>query len=113
MSINASIRVNAELILKSLASKYKNENPGLVSECRFAAYDTHYSLIFKLRKYGITTTVKLTQDFRLIGTFSWIPEEKAHLVRDPQSAKNLLNARFQGFVEAIALPALRQAGVAA
>ena len=113
MSMNNTVRVKAELILSNLTQKYKNQNPGLVSDCRFAAYDTHYSLIFKLRKYNITTTVKLNLDFTIQGTYSWIPEESARFVKDPKDAKARLNTRFQGFVEAVAFPALRQAAVAA
>ncbi|MDT4853632.1 hypothetical protein FQZ97_879060 [compost metagenome] len=108
-----TVRVRAELILTNLAEKFRNSNPGLVSECRFARYDTHYSLIFKLRKYNITTTIKLNLDFTLKGVYSFIPVESGHLVKNHQDAKNRLNTRFQSYAEAIALPALRKIGVAA
>lgn len=108
-----TVRVRAELILTNLAEKFRNSNTGLVSECRFASYDTHYSLIFKLRKYAITTTIKLDLDFTLIGVYSFIPDETAHLVKDHKDAKNRLNSRFQAYAEAIALPSLRKIGASA
>lgn len=108
-----SIRVSAELILSKLVEKYRLNHSEMLKDSRFARYETHYSLIFSTRKLNITITVKLNLDFSLIGVYTWIPKESESRINDLADARKRLNTRFLGYVEAIVMPGLKTAGVAA
>lgn len=111
--MNTTVKVRAELILEKLAEKYYDSNSSRLQSCRFAKYDTHYSIIFKTRNYCITTTIKLSLDFKLIGVYSFIPETSLPRIKDPVDAKRCVNARYQDFADSIVFPALEKAGMAA
>lgn len=107
------VKVRAELILEKLSEKYYLSHSSLLQSARFAKYDTHYSLIFKTRTYGITTTIELELSFGLIGVFSFIPDTSLPRIKNPVDAKRCVNARYHSFAESILFPALQKAGVAA
>lgn len=100
--------IKIESLLEKMIQKYKDKNSSVYAECRFAIYKDHYSLIFKMHKYRITTTIKLNLDFTLIGVFVFV-EDTSRIV-DVQKSKEALRTKFKQYFDVIVQPALKAAG---